>query len=70
MTTVHQNLADYLESLSSKYDFYRSIQDRCQVSLNTAINWCKLYCVPKEQKHLDALSELTGLPVENLFKRH
>ena len=49
---------------SPKMDFVGEIARKCGVTLTTARNWA----VYKDPKHLEVLSEITGIPVKDLFE--
>lgn len=68
----HQNLSDYYQHLpkqsSPKADFVRLIAEKCIVSEATVRLWLYGRTKPSRHEFYRVLSELTGIPVENLFK--
>lgn len=50
-----------------KIDFIRSVAKRCGVTSTTARNWAKYGVKPINPDHILILSEMTGIPVENLW---
>lgn len=53
---------------SPKMDFVGEIARKCGVTLTTARNWAVYGFRPKDPKHLEVLSEITGIPVKDLFE--
>ncbi|MDD3404933.1 MAG: hypothetical protein PHH23_01520 [Paludibacteraceae bacterium] len=74
MTQTYQNLKDFADEFVSKggtkKELQRKIAAELGVSVNTAINWTCLDSRTSNQKMLEKLSEMTGIPQENLFRRH
>ena len=64
-----RNLMEYAESVPNKNKFYLEIKDKTGVSMSTAERWCRFYYTAKEPSHLEALSKLTGIAKEDLFKK-
>ena len=67
------NLKTYVDELAKngkkKIEFQREVMIKCGVSLNTVRGWCMLDSKTNDDKKLQILSEMTGISVENLFKR-
>lgn len=66
-------LADYYESLeipvyTKKTEFINKVSERCEVSESTARNWVANRVRPQKPSYMRILSELTGIPEEDLFK--
>lgn len=66
-----KTLAEYYNALpqqtSPKSDFLRQVMCECGVSFTTAMNWAKGKVKPSSKKYIEKLSELTGIPKEQLF---
>ncbi len=64
-------LADYYDGIPAfntpKKEFIDEICKRCEVNENTARNWVANRVRPQKKSHYRILSELTGIPEENLF---
>ncbi len=62
-------LSGYYENIPTfpKKDFIDKICERCEVNENTARNWIANRSKPQKASHYRILSELTGIPAENLF---
>ncbi len=50
-----------------KKDFLEKICEACEININTARNWVAMRSRPQKPSHYRILSELTGIPAENLF---
>ena len=50
-----------------KRDFIQKIATECNVTLATANNWVKYGIRPNNPNHIRILSEITGIPAENLW---
>lgn len=65
-------LKGYYDSLPKathpKSDFLRSVAKRCDVSVCTVRNWTRYGFRPNRKEHIRVLSEITGIPVENLWE--
>lgn len=65
-------LKGYYESLPSssypKKDFVMRVMQECNVSFTTAHNWIKGNTKPKTKIKLQKLSEITGIPKEQLWQ--
>lgn len=66
-----QTLKDFYESLpkqtSPKSDFVREVAERCDLSEQTVRFWLYDKFRPSRKEFLRVLSEMTGIPEENLF---
>lgn len=64
-------LMDYYQSIPKypKQDFIKEICKRCDVNENTVRNWLAGRNLPQKASYLRTLSEMTGIPEENLFER-
>ena len=71
MTQVNypRNLYEYAQSCDNKTKLYQKIKEKCGVSMMTAERWCRFFYEARRPHHLAALSELTGIPESNLFKK-
>jgi hypothetical protein len=63
-------LGDYYQSLPEavypKTEFINKVALKCNVSAATVRNWvCGMK--PRNKKHIDILSEMTGIPADKLF---
>lgn len=65
-------LEDYYNGLPEanypKTEFVNQIVQKCNVSSATAHNWIHGKTKPLDQKHVEMLSEITGIPKEMLWK--
>lgn len=64
-----RNLYEYARSCKNKTALYKQIKDELDVSMMTAERWCKFYYQTSDPAKLSALSKITGIPAENLFKK-
>lgn len=55
------------EATHPKTDLLRSIAKKCDVSETTVRNWIRYGFKPNKKEHVQILSEMTGIPVENLW---
>ncbi len=62
-----RNLYEFFEALEVKVEFYRAIRKRTGLSLTMIEKWCRGDATPTKPEYLEALSEETGIAVENLF---
>lgn len=64
-------LRGYYKSLPEptfpKKDFIQEIATKCNVTLTTANNWIKYGIKPNNPEHVRILSEITGIPAEDLW---
>ncbi|MCD7973407.1 MAG: helix-turn-helix domain-containing protein [Candidatus Azobacteroides sp.] len=63
------NLKSYLESIdfpNPKYEMIKKIAQQCGVRKGSVYRWISGKVVPDKLKQ-EKISELTGIPVENLF---
>ena len=64
-------LSDYYQGIPTlitpKKEFIEKICKRCEVNENTARNWVFNRVRPQKASHYRILSEITGIPAENLF---
>lgn len=51
-----------------KSDFIRNVAFKCKVTESTVRNWINYGMKPNDPEHISILSEMTGIPRENLFK--
>lgn len=65
------NLRDYYNALPDatfpKSDFYRKVIEHCKVTKNAVYKWLTGETKPHNQADRQFLSELTGIPVEDLW---
>lgn len=65
-------LLDYYENLPKssypKKDFIQRIMSECDVSFTTARNWTKGHTRPIVDWQIEKLSEITGIPKEQLWQ--
>lgn len=65
-------LLDYYENLPKssypKKDFIQRIMTECDVSFTTARNWTKGNTRPMVDWQIEKLSEITGIPKEQLWQ--
>lgn len=61
----YNNLPD-AKVIAPKSVLIGNIAEKCEVSLSTARNWCGGFR-PRKQKWIDAISEVVGIPAEELF---
>ena len=63
-------LGDYYRSLPDavypKTDFVNNVASRAHVSVATVRNWIG-GMKPRNEKHINILSEMTGIPADKLF---
>lgn len=64
-----RNLYEYAKSCKNKNALYKRIKDEAGVSMITAERWCKFYYETSDPERLSVLSRITGIPVENLFRK-
>ena len=64
-------LKGYYNSLpvhsAPRYELLKAIADRCEVSIQTARNWCLYGIKPRSYMHVKVIVELTGLNEEQLW---
>ncbi len=65
-------LADYYQAIpdiriTPRFQFLEKIMEKCEVNESTARNWVAMRSRPQKESHYRILSELTGIPAENLF---
>lgn len=64
-------LMSYFDALprfnAPRREFIRSVSERCGVSEQTVRNWCIYGIKPMNFEHVRVLSELTGIPTEDLW---
>ncbi len=72
MSSSTQNFADWIKASGrTKMSLYREFRSRGGViSLTMFQQWTMLDSATKNEKWLSILSEMTGLPKEDLFKYH
>ena len=72
MTSIYQNLADWIKSSGrTKASLFREFRQRGGViSITRFQQWTMLDADTKDEKCLTILSEMTGLPKEDLFRMH
>ena len=67
------NISEFYEDLpkqtSPKTIFITVLKRECKVDAYTARNWVKMRAIPKNPDHREVISRLTGIPVEELFKK-
>lgn len=65
-------LSEYFQSLplreTPRKTLIETICARCEVSKQTARNWCIYGIKPRNYKHVRILSEITGIKIENLWR--
>lgn len=70
--TQKMTLSDYYENLPKssypKKDFIQKVMNECDVSFTTARNWTKGNTRPMVDWQVDKLSEITGIPKEQLWQ--
>lgn len=70
--TKKMTLSDYYENLPKssypKKDFIQKVMNECDVSFTTARNWTKGNTRPMVDWQVDKLSEITGIPKEQLWQ--
>lgn len=70
--TQKMTLSDYYENLPKssypKKDFVQKVMNECDVSFTTARNWIKGNTRPMVDWQVDKLSEITGIPKEQLWQ--
>ena len=70
--TQKMTLLDYYENLPKssypKKDFIQKVMNECDVSFTTARNWTKGNTRPMVDWQVDKLSEITGIPKEQLWQ--
>ena len=61
--------SDYYENIPSfpKKTFIDEVCKRCEVNENTVRNWVFNRSKPQKVSHYSILSEITGIPAEQLF---
>lgn len=57
------------ETISPKTEFIGKVMERTGASYTSVRNWIVYGMKPKKQSSLKALSEITGIPVENLWSK-
>lgn len=66
-------LKEYYDSLpprvSPKTDFVKEICQKCGVAALTVRNWISGFYVPESQANREIISQVTGIPEDELFKR-
>lgn len=70
--TKKKSLREFYEELPRpscpKSEFAKEVAKRCGVSVVTVKNWIKTSIHPSEQRYCLILSEMTGIPVEELWE--
>ena len=70
--TQNITLKGYYENLPKssypKKDFIQRIMTECDVSFTTARNWTKGHTRPMVEWQIEKLSEITGIPKEQLWQ--
>lgn len=65
------NLKEYYESLphssAPKQEFVREVAAACKVTETAVRNWIQGRARPAEQKHMEYVSKVTSIPVDELF---
>ena len=65
-------LKDYYSALPEascpKTEFMNEVAKKCGVSLSTVRNWIRFGMKPSNPKHVEILSQLTGIDAEDLWK--
>lgn len=65
-------LKDYYSALPEasfpKTEFMNEVAKQCGVSISTVRNWIRFGMRPSNAKHVEILSQLTGIEAENLWK--
>lgn len=61
-------LRKYYEGLSNKTSFVNEVCYKTGRSSATIRNWIKYGMRPSDSKDIEVLSEITGIPAENLWK--
>ena len=61
--------SDYFDAIPKfpKKDFVKRVMEDCEVSEATVYNWTTNRSKPQKASHYRILSEITGIPAENLF---
>ena len=68
-------LRDYFNSLpdaakiAPRQNLILQVSERCEVPYSTARSWLAYGTLPRNKKHLEILSEITGIAVEDLFEK-
>lgn len=57
------------EATYPKSNFIIEVAHRCGVTATSVRNWIKYGIKPNNPEHIKILSEITGIPEEELFKR-
>lgn len=69
--SANLTLKGYYKSLPDptypKKEFVSMIAEKCNVTIATANNWIKYGIRPNNPEHVRILSEITGIPPENLW---
>lgn len=64
-------LKDYYKSLPDasypKTDFVNKVANACKVSVATVRNWVAYGMRPSEERNIEILSEMTGIPMSELW---
>ena len=70
--TKKMTLLGYYESLSEashpKTEFLNNVASRCNVSFTTARNWVTGRTKPMNPRHIQVLTEVTGIEESELWK--
>lgn len=68
----NMTLKDYYENLPKatypKKNFLAQVMNECDVSFTTANNWMKGHTKPVKESQILALSRITGIPKEELWR--
>lgn len=68
---MSKNLLNFYNSLPKrtcpKTEFVRSVMMECKVSFPTVMNWISGKTKPQDNRHIEALSRLTGIPEKEIF---
>ena len=72
MTSTYQNFADWIKTSGrTKISLFREFRMRGgRISIARFQQWTMLDADTKDEKCLSVLSQMTGLPKEDLFRMH
>lgn len=67
--TLESYYKDLPKATYPKSSFIALVANKCEVTHITVRNWIKYGMRPNNPAHIKILSEITGIPEEELFKR-
>lgn len=67
--TLREYYRGLTREVPPKTRLVKAIMRECGVEMSTVRKWLSGESIPSNQAHVDRISELTGIPTEELFER-